>query len=76
MILFFVVLIFFLFAGYMYYANKKMIESGVHSKLNKKASKKKLKQNWSIDGWGIYFFLFMINCIQRIKFSNLIYLIV
>ena len=50
MILFFVVLIFFSFAGYMYFANKKMIESGVHSKLNKKSSKKKLKQNWSIDG--------------------------
>ena len=42
-LIFFVVLIILSFAGFMFIANKKMIESGVHSKLNKKSHKKKSK---------------------------------
>jgi len=43
----FVVVVIGLIAGYMFYANKKMIASGAYYKLEKKA--KKSKENWYPD---------------------------
>jgi|JI102314A1RNA_FD_contig_21_10182416_length_359_multi_7_in_0_out_0_1 ABC-type transporter Mla maintaining outer membrane lipid asymmetry permease subunit MlaE len=45
--LFFILLIFAFLGGYMVYANKKMIDSGLYHKLEKKAKKK--KESWSMD---------------------------
>ena len=42
-LMFFIVIIVICFAGFMYIGNKKMMESGIHQKLNKKSHKKKSK---------------------------------
>ncbi len=47
LLLFVIMVIFALVGGYLYIANKKMMEAGVHSQLNKK--RKKEKESWSID---------------------------
>ena len=47
---YFIVVIVLIFVGFMYVANKKMIQSGIHEKMNKKSKKKKSKENWSLDG--------------------------
>jgi len=35
--------------GYLFYANKKMYDAGIHQQLNKKARSKRSKESWSMD---------------------------
>jgi hypothetical protein len=46
-VLAFIGILFALIAFYMYWANKKLIESGAYARLEKKAKKK--KEKWSMD---------------------------
>ena len=47
LLLFVIMLVFALIGGYLYVANKKMMDAGIHEQLNKK--RKKNKETWSID---------------------------
>ena len=46
-ILIFILLVFGVIGGYMFYANKKLISSGAYAKMEKRAKKK--KENWYPD---------------------------
>lgn len=48
-LLFFIIFVIIFLLAWLYWANKKMLDKGIHDELNKKMKKKKNKEKWYLE---------------------------